>query len=57
MMNCDIDLGKCMCKVGYFGDLCDCVVGNYMCNFIILYCYVDSGNLVCFCKKGIILFV
>lgn len=56
-MNCDIDLGKCMCKVGYFGDLCDCVVGNYMCNFIILYCYVDSGNLVCFCKKGIILFV
>ncbi|XP_052705082.1 uncharacterized protein LOC128180917 isoform X1 [Crassostrea angulata] len=53
-MNCDTDSGKCTCKAGYSGDLCDCVAGNHTCNLTTSYCHVDSGNPVCLCKKGII---
>lgn len=53
-MSCDTNSGKCTCKAGYSGDLCDCVAGKHTCNSTTSYCHVDSGNPVCLCKKGVI---
>lgn len=52
-MVCDEDIGQCFCKVGFFGELCFCKNGVYICNEMILFCDMSyNGIVICLCKFG-----
>ncbi|XP_048726964.2 uncharacterized protein LOC125645466 isoform X2 [Ostrea edulis] len=53
-LSCDEDTGKCSCKPGYLGDLCNCKTGVHQCKTAISICHANSsGDGVCLCKAGL----
>lgn len=38
---CDMNMGECVCKFGFLGYICNCVVGLYSCNMIVFDCYYE----------------
>lgn len=51
-VSCDSETGECVCKPGFTGYSCNCVVGSRSCNTDISDCYRETNQTICICKKG-----
>lgn len=40
---CDLEMGECICKLGFIGYFCNCFVGLYICNIEIFDCYKENN--------------
>ncbi|XP_062598514.1 laminin subunit alpha lam-3-like, partial [Saccostrea cucullata] len=47
---CDKRSGKCICKSGYEGDLCNCKINT--CNIDVAFCQDNENGTRCLCKPG-----
>lgn len=48
--SCDKKTGKCLCKTGYEGDLCNCPLNT--CNSAVSFCQKTNNGITCLCKPG-----
>lgn len=48
--SCEQKTGKCMCKIGYEGDLCNCQINT--CNTAVSFCQNTQNGTLCLCKPG-----
>uniref|UniRef100_A0A8W8NNA6 SRCR domain-containing protein n=3 Tax=Magallana gigas TaxID=29159 RepID=A0A8W8NNA6_MAGGI len=51
-LSCDPETGECICKPGFTGYSCNCVVGSHTCNTETSDCYRENNQTLCICKKG-----